>query len=144
MKVYYAHCIALYHTPQELRDLKTLEYCGFEVINPAGPEIEAQVQEVKRAFANPTRRSLEKRFHGLADDGAAVMELVFKPLLTPASIDLLVFRSLPDGRIPAGVAKEIAWADANGIPILELPSNRSSRLMTVDQTREYLKEVGQR
>lgn len=35
MKVYYAHCMTIYDTPQETRDLKLLEKdLGYEVLNP--------------------------------------------------------------------------------------------------------------
>ena len=143
LKAYYAHCLALYHTPQEDRDIELLENCGFIVINPSSADIEAQCKAIEAAWHSPLR-SIDKRFTNITSRGEAVMELVFRPLLTPTAVDVVVFRSLPDGRIPAGVAKEITWAEEVGIPILELPSNRSSRLMTVEQTREYLKEIGQR
>ena len=35
MLVYYAHCQAIYGTPQEDRDIALLEKLGFEVVNPA-------------------------------------------------------------------------------------------------------------
>lgn len=35
MKCYYAHPMSLYGTPQEARDIKTLEKLGFEVVNPS-------------------------------------------------------------------------------------------------------------
>lgn len=143
-RCYYAHCIALYGTPQERRDLKTLEDLGFSVINPNSPDIEAQCREVREAFKNPVRHYVERRFLGMADAGQAVMELVFKPLLTPTNIDVIAFRALPDGRIPAGVMKELQWARTNGLPMIELPSNLLGREMTVAHTREYLAEVGER
>jgi hypothetical protein len=38
MRIYYAHCIAIYDTPQEQRDIETLQQLGFEVVNPNCPE----------------------------------------------------------------------------------------------------------
>ena len=57
--------------------------------------------------------------------------------------DLLCFRALPDGRIPAGVAKEIQCAREHGIPVIELP-RLNGRTMTVEDTREYLMDSGYR
>jgi hypothetical protein len=70
------------------------------------------------------------------------MDKVFRPLAE--GCDLFVFRALPDGRIPAGVMQELMWARAVGRPILELPSGTLGRAMSVESTREYLHEVGQR
>lgn len=38
LKAYYAHPMALYRSPVEARDLKTLEALGFKVVNPADPK----------------------------------------------------------------------------------------------------------
>lgn len=61
-----------------------------------------------------------------------------------ARCDVLAFRANPDGRIPAGVFKEVQQAQRLGFPVFELPSNLLSREMSVDQTREHLREAGQR
>ena len=115
-KVYYAHCIAIYNTPQEKRDIEALEAMGFEVANPNSPEC---AEGYKR--------------HGME---------FFKQFAS--TCDLIAFRALPDGAIPAGVGTEILFFVEAKKPVLELPSNYLRRLMTVEQTREYLKEVGQR
>lgn len=132
MKIYYAHCIAIYSTPQEDRDVALLEGLGFVVKNPNAPRIHDQCENVRADAAT----------YGYTNPGEAVMQIVFKPLV--ASCDALAFRALPDGRIPAGVAKEIQWAREKGLPVIELPSNFSSRVMSVEATREYLQEVGSR
>ena len=113
---YYAHCVALYGTPQEARDIQTLTDLGFAVFNPNSPEHE-QAYRVKGM--------VHFRFH------------VF-------NCDALAFRANPDGLIPAGMAQEIDWATSKGIPVFELPSGVSRRALTVAQTSEYLHEVGQR
>ena len=76
------------------------------------------------------------------NNGDSVMDTVFQPLV--AKCDLLFFRALPDGRIPAGVAREIGFARELGLPVLELPSGVISRTMNVAETKEYLRESGQR
>jgi len=57
------------------------------------------------------------------------------------SCEILAFRGLPDGRIPAGIATEIFQFDGY---IIELPSGLFHRKISVEETREYLMEVGQR
>jgi hypothetical protein len=117
MKIcYYAHSVALYGTKQEERDLETLWRLGFEVENPATP------------------------FHS---DNYAIKGMdYFKNIIE--ACDVLAFRAHVDLYIGAGVAKEIGWAKDAGLPIIELPSVMSSRMIDIEQTKEYLKEVGQR
>lgn len=45
-KVYYAHSLHLYNTPQEKRDIELLEKLGFEVLNPNQPEIQEKIQSL--------------------------------------------------------------------------------------------------
>jgi hypothetical protein len=122
MIVYYAHCIALYNTPQEARDLETLKALGFEVFNPNTPEIDEKVRRAREVSPN-------------------YMEL-FREYVMGA--DALAFRALPDGRIPSGVVTEIEFALFYDKPVFELPSNLYSRYMALNATRAYLREVGQR
>lgn len=114
MKVYYAHCIAIYNTPQEDRDVALLESLGFEVINPNTKECD----------------------EGYKEKGM----LYFKEILKEAHA--LCFRSLPSGEIPAGVHKEIMWMKKRGCPIFELPTGIVGREASVERTREYLIEMG--
>jgi hypothetical protein len=121
-KAYYAHCQAIYETPQEMRD--------WELINELGYNALLFDHRVSDGIANAKRT------------GVDVMYFVFRPLVEKCQI--LFFRALPDGSIPAGVAKEIGYAREFDIPVLELPSSILRRTMTVNETKEYLKEVGQR
>jgi L-asparaginase/Glu-tRNA(Gln) amidotransferase subunit D len=56
----------------------------------------------------------------------------------------LVFRAFPDGSIGSGVAQEIEWANAKGIPVVEIPRQIQRRALNVDETRSMLCELGQR
>lgn len=116
MKIYYAHCVSIYNTAQEKRDVQTLQDLGFEVLNPNSTE-----------HAN-----------GYKKLGMDYFEFVVK------ACDALAFRALPDGRIPAGVAQEIEWMLECKNPVIELPSGMISRRIDVDETREYLRELGHR
>lgn len=119
MKAYYGRCMAIYGTLQERRDIEFIKKMGYTVV-----EFPDQVELNER----------KKK-------GENVME-AFKPLVL--SSDTLFFRSLPDLKIPAGVGKEVAWAKEAGIPVLELPTRTAYRTISVEATREYLREVGQR
>lgn len=123
LRVYYAHCLAIYNTPQELRDVATLATLGLVVDNPNRKAVQKEVARRKAA--------------GDPDYMTYFRELIL-------TCDVLAFRALPDGRIPAGVAKEIQYAREAGKSIIELPSNLHSREMSLASTREYLQEVGQR
>ena len=121
MIVYYAHCQAIYGTPQEDRDINLLQRMGHLVVNPANFD-QKRIQEVK-------------------DKTGDVMSYFCDRVL---QCDALAFRALPDGRIPAGVGVEITAARVANMPVFELPSGVRSRTMNMPETREYLEEVGQR
>lgn len=111
MKIYYAHCVALYGTKQEERDIETLTLMGFEVINPSD-QIHKEVYPIYGMdyFINLVKQC-----------------------------DAIAFRALPDGRIPAGVAAEINC----GIKlIIELPNNITGRIISIEETKEYLHNCG--
>ena len=115
--VYYAHPVSTYNTPQEKRDLETLEALGLRVVNPNTPEN----QEKYKTLGMP-------RFEEMAK-----------------ACDVLAFRAFPDGSIGAGVAKEIEWArSGNGRPIIELPSCILRRTLSVEETREFMRDCGAR
>jgi hypothetical protein len=123
--VYYAHCMALYGTTQEKRDVETLEKLGWRVLNPNAPEHQAGAQAAREANPGDPKASM----------------WYFKPLVLKC--DLLAFRALPgDLAIPAGVALEIEWATKARLPVIELASSVSRRTLTREQTREYIREVG--
>lgn len=123
-QVYYAHSVALYGTPQEQRDIKTLESLGLKVFNPNQQKLQDDFNEQKEI------------------DYMLAFEQVF--LHSILECEVFAFRALPDGRIPAGVAKEIVYAQEQGKTIIELPSNVIDRYMEVDATRLFLEEIGQR
>jgi len=124
-KIYYAHSMSIYSSPekenkQEKRDIAMLEAIGFEVFNPNQPWIQEKCKEL----------------------GANSMSL-FESMVKEDT-QALAFRAHPDGTIGAGIVKEIAWAKEVDHPVIELPSSITRRSLSVDDTREYLKELGQR
>lgn len=114
MNVYYAHPISIYDTHQELRDIALLNALGFDVVNPNQAEHDAGYKSYGMAY-----------FTGIV-----------------CECDALAFRAFPDGSIPAGVLNEIRVAQEHGKPVFELPSAVSRRGLSVEATREALKECG--
>lgn len=123
MRVYYAHNMALYGTPQERRDIALLEALGFTVCNPSDPAI---IETVR------SRKELEQDYWD-----------IFEYLIERCAA--LAYRALPSGMIPAGISKEIDIAIVRGLPVIELPwGHLPDRTLSVEATRAYLREVGQR
>ncbi len=119
---YYARCQTIHGSMQEMRDIELIAELDSHVL-----PFDAEVSDaVARAEASSD----------------SVMYVVFRPLVEKC--DILFFRALPDGRIPAGIAREIHFARGFGIPVLELPSGIVHRTMTTAETMEYLQESGQR
>lgn len=112
--------MAIYNTKQEERDIELLQSLGFEVINP----------------------NEEWHRESCLKDPDGTTDYFIKLLYQYA--DILAFRGIPTGEIPAGVYKEIQTATQKGIPIIELPVNPELRELSLVMTRDYLKEVGQR
>jgi len=127
MKVYYAHFMGIYGTVQEERDIATLEALGLEVLNPNQPNIQKEVDEF---FKNP-----EAKYEDM-------FENIFCKRVRDCEV--FAFKALPDGRIPGGVAWELRAAQEAGKIIIELPSGMSARSMGRDDTREYLRDIGER
>lgn len=120
LSIYYAHGMYLYDTPQEKRDVLLLESLGFEVLNPNTPEHIKACQDYHPSGPMPYFHDLVRRCQALA------------------------FRGTPDGSIPAGVSSEIRVVQRYGKPIIELPNSLFVRMMDVEETREYFRDIGQR
>lgn len=126
MKVYYAHSMHLYGTPQEQRDVELLESMGFTVVNPNNPKVQKDVEVFKLTQSPGTGN---------------VMNL-FKKLIE--TCDILAYRSHVDLRIPSGIMFEVDYAIEINKPVFELPTLTTQRRMTYEETVEYLKYNGQR
>jgi hypothetical protein len=114
MKIYYARPISLYNTKQEERDLLLLTQLSLDIVNP-------------------NKAELQKRYD---QEGMDVFISAVK------DCDALAFRAFQDGKISAGVKKEIDTAVELGKPVIELPTITSDRVLSVEDTREYLKLLG--
>lgn len=116
LRIYYAHSIALYNTPQEARDFVALQALGFDVVNPNNP-VSASCYEA---------------------EGMSYFKTVIRETAA------LAFRANADGTINAGIAQEIEWARELLRPVIELPSAINRRTLTVSQSRDYLRDEGAR
>ena len=115
---YYARPISVDDSPQETRDHDLIRAIGYEPY-PVGEAKEKILALYKTAGMLAFKASVEDS-------------------------NLLIFRAFPDGSIGAGVAQEIGWAIDAGIPVVEFPRQVARRTLSVDETREMLKELGQR
>lgn len=112
--VYYSHAKIIKNSKQEKEDIALLESFGFEVDNPHHPRY---------------------------DEFWETEGMEFSKTLIEAN-EFFVFRCLPTGKISIGVAKEIKIAQSLGKPILELPYTLSERMLTLEETLEFAKEIG--
>lgn len=113
MVIYYAHCKAIYDTPQEQQDVELLERLGLQVVNPND----------------------DKHKPNWAEKGMEYAHFIV------GSCEALAFRALPDGSIPAGVGYEIDIARKLNFPIIEIPSTAQRRILNIEETRDYIREV---
>lgn len=114
---YYAHCILIYNTQEEVDDLFLLNEMGFEIINPNNPEIE----------------------EGYKKDDNIDRMAYFKQFIDKC--DIIIFKSF-NNQITSGVAYEIEYAAKIGKPILEISifNNLKPRILDYVQTRELIKK----
>ena len=118
---YYAHCMAIYGTKQERDDVKRIRQMGFRVVNPNSDTHKARVADMKSEGC--TGREIMKYFIEVA-----------------SRCDVIVFRALPDGKIPAGVDKEInSFIDSNK-PVVELPFLSKRKRLSVIETSNYTRK----
>ena len=129
-KVYYAHFMGIYNTPQETRDVSTLEQLGFDVLNPNQSVVQSEVDYYKKHYE---------------DDDDAYMKMFDTVFFSRVrECEVFAFRGLPDGSIPGGVAMELEVAKEEGKLIIELPCGTIKRSLDGESTREYLRDIGQR
>lgn len=121
--IYYAHSVGIYGSEQEKRDIELLKSLGFVVVNPNESWIEDNVRAAKAKDPD----NIMKVFDGILD-----------------KCDGLAFRSHPDMKIGRGVWYEINYIRNQNKFIIELPNLISTRALSLEDTREYLKILGNR
>jgi hypothetical protein len=118
--------MGIYNTPQEERDIKTLQSLGLEVINP-------NTKEISEKFNNLLKSQMpyDRAF-----------DIVFKELVRQCEV--FAFKALPDSKISSGVALELDEAKRYNKIIIELPSSINQRTLSIEATKEYLRDIGER
>ena len=112
MKAYYARPITHYNTESDKKALCFLRGLGLEIEDPNQEKYQVAYKEKG-------------------------MEVFLEAIDT---CNLLVFRSLWNGKVTAGVLKEVSHAYHNNIPVMEYrPTISNTREMSVEETRKAIK-----
>lgn len=99
-RVYYAHPMSWYDTPEEYEDVKAIAVMlDAKVINPNTPAFETRVSKARTS-------------------GYPVMQIFADTIRN--DIDALCFRRFKDGKLGAGVAREIFEAKIWGVEVWEI------------------------
>lgn len=122
MQVYYSHPKTYKGSKEEAEDIKKLELEGYTVENPYNPKFADLWQTEGIAF------------------GKSLVDMC----------DAVAFRPLSNGKIGAGVGKELGWAIELNKPIIEMPSanfvtdeeSLAERVLSIDDTVEFFNTVG--
>ena len=121
MIVYYSHPKTYKNSAESEQDIGLLEALGYGVISPYDPKFSDLWQEEGIKF------------------GKVLVDMC----------DYVAFRPLSNGKIGAGVGKELGWAIELQKPILEMPSafpfdenTLKERLLSIDETVEFFNTIG--
>lgn len=133
-KVYFAHPISMYNTPEEVYLINGLTKMGAEVINPNDPKLEEEYNRRKK------------------EDPSTAMNVFFEQI---EECSKLCAFPTENGKYTAGVQKEILHALKCGIPVTMMGRNvkfeniitdldyfqqmYAEKCMSVEETCEYLK-----
>jgi hypothetical protein len=110
-----------YHTKTEALHIKLLENMGFTVINPSGPRYEKKVKNLKA-------------------EGKTSSEIMDYFVEVVKNCDHLAFSTTKDGKVSAGVMKEIETMKEEGGSIVQLPDLNSLESMNISDTRKHIRE----
>lgn len=93
MKIYFAHPISSYGTPEEAQIIRSLEDMGLIVINPSDKQHQDAVDKIQQQYA-----------HDRNEGSRLVMEYFVKVC---NACDGCVMLPFPDGSVGAGIVKEV-------------------------------------
>lgn len=139
-KIYYAHPISMYGTPEEAAVVSVLEKVGYKVESPSNPEHVETLPKIRAQFAS-------------AAEGSAAVMRYFVEVCN--GCDAVAFSPFPDGSLGAGVVKEVrsfldrnapailVSSEAGNITLRPVDSLAGFHCLTVDETRAMLKKPAQ-
>lgn len=121
MKAYYSHPKSYRRSPEASEDIDLLKSLGYEVENPYDPKFSDIWQSEGITF------------------GRTLVEMC----------DVVAFRPLSNGKIGAGVGKEVGWALELGKEVIEMPSavpfdvgSLEERVLSIEDTLAFFEKVG--
>ena len=120
MRIYYAHCMKDYHTKTEQLHVKLLQDMGLTVVNPSDPMYEKKVKNMR-------------------DEGKTSTEIMNYFVEVVKNCDHLAFSTTKDGKVSAGVMKEIETMKKKGGSIIQLPDLASLESMSISDTVKHIK-----
>lgn len=126
LTVYYAHPMALYGSPVEARDIKTLKRLGFKVLNPARRKLDTMDDYVKLAI------SCDLVAFRSFDDGK-VGSGVFAEVMAAMKVGRPVIELTP--YLPGRVLSRNETRERMGLPALRRP--KTAPLRTIDDRNTY-------
>lgn len=138
MKLYFAHPISSYGTPQERRLVDFLTAVGHEVINPNAPEHQAHAARIRAASSDPKNAGREVMAYFIA---------------LARRCDMCAVLPFPDGKIGAGIVAEAASFLERGAGVYEVGDKDGGfqvcamrgldpkRCLNVEETRKYLRRL---
>lgn len=122
MKVYFAHPINTYNTEAESTIVMALEATGYKVVNPNSQQCRSRVSDFRAEYNDKAISSpaVMGYFVGVCDgcDGG-------------------IFWAFEDGKIGAGVAKEIKSFFDRDAPVLEVMLAKDGETVQIEQVKEY-------
>ena len=122
MKIYFAHPINTYGTEGEATIVNALESTGYKVVNPNSEQCKSRISGFRAEYNDKAISSpvVMGYFVGICDgcDGSA-------------------FLAFEDGKIGAGVAKEIKSFFDRGAPVFEVALGKDGETVRMEQMKEY-------
>jgi len=118
-KIYYAHCIKDYGTEKAEGHKNTLRSLGFQVVDPSSDFFVSKVREMR-------------------SQGKSSKEVMNFFLDEVKKYQYLAFSVADNGKVSAGVWKEINTMKKNKGMIIQMPDFNSLRPMSIKETQNHI------
>ena len=118
--IYYAHCMIDYHTNKSTKHKEALMRMGFDIVDPSNDIYQTKVEE-------------------MISEGKTSKEIMDYFLEVVVSCHHLAFSLTDEGKVSAGAWKEIQTMKEKGGTIIQMPNLDNLDVMSVEETRAYLR-----
>jgi hypothetical protein len=119
-RIYYAHCIKDYDTDKANQNKESLRNMGFQVIDPSIKLYDSKVNKMRK-------------------EGKTSAEIMDFFLGVVGNCNHLAFALTDEGKVSAGVGKEIEIMKQKGGTIIQMPNLNSLEVMSIEETRNYIR-----